>query len=261
MKTTRLVLPLIAAAGIVFWLVSASAEDAATPHAPLSKGDVENIVRDYIKEHPLEILNSVDEYQRSKVSERHKEGLAQNQFALFKEKSPETGNPKGDVTIVEFFDYNCGYCKRVLPTVQQLMDEDKNLRVIFKDFPILGPSSELAAKWSLAADMQGKYFEFHKALLAAHGAINEEMLSNLAKDAGLDVEKLKKDAQDSSVSDKISKNRQLATSMGLTGTPAFVIGDQVAPGALPLDQFKEIIATERAGKNKEDGKTPEPEKK
>lgn len=250
MKNARLALSVLAATGIAFWLVSASAEDTAPAATVMTKEDVQVIVRDYIKEHPLEILNSVDEYQRGRASAQHKEGLKQNEFALFKEKSPETGNPKGDVTIVEFFDYNCGYCKRVLPTIQSLLDEDKNLRIIFKDFPILGPSSELAARWALASEKQGKYFEYHKALMSAHGAINEETLTTIAKGVGLDVEKLKKDAQDSEISGIISKNRNIAASIGLTGTPAFIIGSQVAPGAVPLDQFKAMINVERGNKDK-----------
>ena len=253
MKNARLAMSAIAALGVAFWLVSASAEDTA-PSAPMSKADVEKIIHDYLKDHPLEILNSVDEYQRSKVSEQHKAGLEQNQFALFKEKAPEIGNPKGDVTIIEFFDYNCGYCKRVLPTIEALLSGDKNLRIIFKDFPILGPSSELASKWALASDKQGKYFEYHKALMNARGAINEETLSSLAKDVGLDVEKLKKDAQGSDIGDIIGKNRNLASSIGLTGTPAFVVGSQVAPGAVPLEQFKTMIETERAGGDKKEDK-------
>ncbi len=214
--------------------------------AALTKSDVEKIVRDYIKSNPQEILNAVDEYQRALVSEQRKTVLAQNKFSLFKDEAPEAGNPKGDVAVIEFFDYNCGYCKRVLPDIQKLLDEDKNVRFIFKDFPILGPSSELASKWALAAAKQGKYLDYHKALMTAQGALNEEVLSSLAKDLGLDVDRLKKDAQGSDISEAISKNRALAASLGLSGTPAFIIGDEVAPGAITIERFRSLVETARA---------------
>lgn len=245
MKYLNTALPVIAALGTGLWLASASAEEAA-PSAALTKADVEKIVHDYIMAHPDDILTAVDDFQRTRIEEQRKQGVAQNEFGLFKEKAPEIGNPKGDVTIVEFFDYNCGYCKRALPNVTGLLDGDKNIRFIFKDFPILGPTSELAAKWALASEKQGKYFEFHKALMELHGAIDENTMAETAKTVGLDVEQLKKDALGSDIAEKISKNRALAASIGLTGTPAFVVGSQVAPGAIGIEQMKSMIAEERA---------------
>ena len=123
---------------------------------------VEKIIHDYIVKHPDLIMKSVDDFQRASMEQKQQGAIKQNRAALFDDdKSPFMGNPAGDVTIIEFFDYNCHYCKQVFPEIKSLTETDKNLKVIFKDFPILGPTSEVAAKWALAAQAQGKYFPFH----------------------------------------------------------------------------------------------------
>jgi len=221
----------------------------------LSKEAVEKIVHDYIMEHPDVILDAVNQYQQKSIEEKQKAAVETNREYLFRdERSPVIGNPDGDVTIVEFFDYNCGYCKRVLPTVQELVKEDKGLKVIFKDIPILGPTSETAAKWALAAQKQNKYFEFHQALMNHKGPITDDALSKISTDLELDPTRLKKDAETTDVLLQIERNRSLFTQMGFGGTPAFIIGEEIVPGAVSKDDMQKLIEKARANKPKEDKK-------
>ena len=186
----------------------AAVQPAAAAAEALSKEAVEKIVHDYIMEHPDVILDAVNQYQQKTMEEKQKAAVETNREYLFRdERSPVIGNPEGDVTIVEFFDYNCGYCKRVLPTVQELIKEDKGIKVIFKDIPILGPTSETAAKWALAAQKSNKYFEFHQALMSHKGPITDDTLSKIATDLELDPARLKKEAETTDVLLKIDRKR------------------------------------------------------
>lgn len=212
----------------------------------LTKAEVEKIVHDYIMNNGQVILDSVEQFQRKSMEAKQADGLARHRDTLFKdEKSPFIGNEKGDVVVIEFFDYNCGYCKRVLPQVQSITEKDKNVKVVFREFPILGPTSETASKWALAAHKQGKYFEFHRGMMEHKGAINQEALDAVAKAAGLDLAKAKTDAESSDVIILIEKNRLLASEMGITGTPAFIIGDEVVPGALGEEELLAKIEAAR----------------
>jgi protein-disulfide isomerase len=225
----------------------------APPSAPasLTKADVEKIIHDYIVDNPLLILNSVDDYQKKITLSTQNSALEKNQDFLFKDAdSPEVGDPAGDVTIVEFMDYNCHYCKLAMPTVMSLLEKDKKLRVIFKDFPILGPTSETAAKWAIAAQKQKKYFEFHKALMGNKIPLSDAVLEKIAKDLGLDVAQAKKDADSTEVAQQISKNQALGSSLGLSGTPAFIVGEEVISGVMPLEDMQKMIAAQRAKKAK-----------
>lgn len=243
-QTLKSILPAVMlTAALTFGVLTpaAAAEEALTKEA------VEKIVHDYIMEHPDVILDAVNQYQQRTMEEKQKAAVETNREYLFRdERSPVIGNPEGDVTIVEFFDYNCGYCKRVLPTVQELINEDKNIKVIFKDIPILGPTSETAAKWALAAQKHNKYFEFHTALMNHKGPITDDTLSKIATDLELDPARLKKDAETTDVLLQIERNRSLFTQMGLGGTPAFIIGDEVVPGAIGKDEMLKLIEKTRA---------------
>ena len=243
-QTLKSVLPAV-------MLTAALSFAAATPVAAaaesLSKEAVEKIVHDYIMEHPDVILDAVNQYQQKTMEEKQKAAVDTNREYLFgDERSPVIGNPDGDVTIVEFFDYNCGYCKRVLPTVQDLIKADKGVKVIFKDVPILGPTSETAAKWALAAQKSNKYFEFHTALMDHKGPITDETLTKIATDLELDPSRLKKEAETTDVLLQIERNRSLFSQMGLGGTPAFIVGDEVVPGAISLDDLKKLVEKSRA---------------
>jgi len=155
------------------------------------------------------------------------------------------GNPKGDITVVEFFDYNCGYCKRVAPTVSAVLNNDPNVRIVYKEFAILGPQSLVAARAALAAKRQGKYHEFHDAMMSAEQADGDSVTAT-ARALGLDYEKLVKDMEDPKITEQLERNYRLATALGINGTPAFVIGDRLVPGAVDETTMMEIIAAERA---------------
>ena len=157
------------------------------------------------------------------------------------------GNPAGDVIVVEFFDYRCPYCKRSAPVVDQLVKEDGRIRRVMKEFPILGPESVFASRAALAAKAQGKYEPLHRLLIGAKGALDQEMVMKLAKDAGLDTERLKRDMNAPVIDDILKKNRELASQLEITGTPAFIIGKEFVPGAAELDAFKAIVARARKG--------------
>jgi protein-disulfide isomerase len=216
---------------------------------PLAKEDVEKIVQDYIMNNPQAILDSVDNYQKKMAQQRQEEGLDRNRDEIFKDAgSPEIGNPKGDITVVEFFDYNCGYCKHVLPDIQALVKKDKNVRFVFKDFPILGPSSETAAKWALAAHKQNKYFDFHRALMENKTPITDELLESIAAKTGMDVAAAKQAVGGPDIAMQIEKNRSLAENLGLTGTPAFIVGNDILRGAFPLAELEKKIAEQRKAK-------------
>jgi len=214
-----------------------------------SKTDVEKIIHDYLLDNPDIILKSISGYQTKSSKDKQNQSLIKYKEYIFNDPiSPEAGNKNGDVTIVEFLDNNCHYCKAASKTIRALMSDDKNLRIVFKELPILSDSSKVAAKWVLAANKQGKYFEFHTALMKNRRAITDDLLESIAKDLKLDVKKLKEDMNRDSVSKQIKDVRFLATKLGLTGTPAFIIDGKVKFGAMSLDEFKERIADARANK-------------
>ncbi len=217
---------------------------------PVDRAEVEGIVKDYLAKNPQVIIDAITNFQQKQYADQAKaeaQALADNRTMLTDASLPSAGNPKGDVTIVEFFDYNCGYCKRAIKDVLGLLDQDKGVRVVFIDFPILSEDSELAARWALAAQKQGKYFEYHKALMSHPGHVDEKILVEYAKKLGLDEKKLRQDAaKDSDAQKQIEENLELASKLGLHGTPAFVVGTSVAKGYVPLDGLKQAVAEERA---------------
>src|SRR5262249_13399287 len=144
--------------------------------------------------------------------------------------SPVGGNPDGNVTLTEFFDYNCPYCRTMAPLMEQAETADPQLRLVYKEFPILGPNSVFAAKAALAPKMQGKYIGFHRALYQLRGPIDESKVIETAMALGLDVERMKADMQDAAIAGSLERNHQLAQSLNITGTPGFVIGDRITTG-------------------------------
>lgn len=209
----------------------------------------ETIVREYLLKNPEIIREAlIVLQQREELAKRQAAAAAlkdREDELLHDPDSPIGGNPKGDITIVEFFDYNCGYCKRVAPTVDALIKNDPNIRVVYKEYAILGPPSVLAAKAALAARRQGKYHEFHDALMKG-GRAGQSSVQKIAARLGIDHDRLKKDMEDPALDAMIRKNYRLADALGIAGTPAFVIGDQVVPGAIGPDQFAAIIREQRA---------------
>ncbi len=234
-------------------LLQEKAKEAAQP---VTQAQVEQIVHDYIVKNPKLIMDSVNNYrfqvasqQASQDAQQAEKNVQKNKKALTGTDSPVAGNPKGDVTVVEFFDFNCHYCKGAFPTVEALLQDDKNVRLVLKDFPILGPSSIQASKWALAAQRQGKYYPFFKALMLNREPITDDVLRSIAKQVGLDAAQMEKDAADPAITNQIEKNEQLAEELGIHGTPSFVIGNKVEPGILSEDQLETAVQDIRALKD------------
>lgn len=213
---------------------------------------MEKVVHDYLIQHPEVIVEAMNGYQ-AKESERElariREGAKKNEAELYREPDPiVAGNPNGDVTMVEFFDYHCPYCKKVRDELVQLLKDDPKLRLVLKEFPILTPESELAARAAIAAQMQGKYWPMHLALLGSDD-ISEPAIMAIAKQVGLDVERLKRDMTDQKVTERLQRTMKLAKAMSVEATPTFIIGTEPASGAYPVSKLKEMVAAARKAQN------------
>jgi protein-disulfide isomerase len=219
---------------------------------------IEAIVRDYLIKNP-EVIIEVIEAAKAKLSsdaeaQRAKVLVERRQDIFEDPNAPVAGNPKGDVTLVEFFDYRCPYCKQVAPAIEALLGEDKQLRVVYKEFPVLGPDSVTAARAALAARKQEKYEALHQALMGMRGQITEAAIFNAAKSAGVDVERLKRDMAAPEIDQMLQANHRLAAALDISGTPGFVIGDEVVPGAVSVDALRQLIAAARSEKEKDPAK-------
>jgi len=173
--------------------------------------------------------------------------FADNQNLLYNDPTSfVAGNPQGDVTIVEFFDYKCGYCKRAVDSLMKVVEEDGNVRLVLKEFPILGEESVQASLAAIAALSQGeRYLDFHIALLRTRGALDTDKIMQVAREAGLDTKRLKRDMASDEAQAVIDRSYELARQIGIDGTPAFIIADKLVPGALPEARLKELIAEAR----------------
>ena len=215
---------------------------------------VKEIIREYLQKNPQVIIQSVQTMRDQQKNKAKK--LNQKNVVIFKEliindpTSPIAGNPKGDVTIVEFFDYSCGYCKKIFPNLKKLISEDKNIRFVFKELPILSRQSELAARAALAAWRQDKkiYMVIHSEFMNLRGRFSEARIFRIAKNKGLDLVQLKKDMQSLTMDETIAQNRQLAQKLNITGTPGFIIGNNIIPGAVELETLKKLILDVRKAK-------------
>jgi protein-disulfide isomerase len=209
---------------------------------------MEDLVRNFILDNPEVLMESVNRY-RDKEQKKQEEGsvkvLKDNMSFLNNSKHPQIGNPKGDITIVEFFDYNCGYCKHALKSVQELTEKDKNVKVLFMEFPILSPTSTTASKWAVAANMQGKYWAFHQATLESTAPKDDANLAKIAASVGMDVEKAKKDANGKEVEAYMASVKAFGDKLNVTGTPAFIVGDQIVRGYVEYPAFQTIVDGER----------------
>jgi protein-disulfide isomerase len=220
------------------------------------RGDIEVIVRNYLIAHPEvleEAMAELTKRQAAAETEKHEASISKNAELIFNSPRGVTiGNKDGDVTFVEFFDYNCGYCKRAMSDMLTLMKTDPKLKVVLKEFPVLGPGSVEAAQVAVAARMQDpvgkKYLDFHQKLLGGRGQADKARAMAAAKDAGFDMARLEKDFASPEVRATIDENFKLAEDMGMNGTPSYVIGKQVVVGAVGLDGLKEKIGIARCGK-------------
>lgn len=199
------------------------------------KKEIEKIIHDYIVSNPevlVEASQALQQKQQQTMAQQAKAAIQENASKLFADSMTVTGNPKGNVTIVEFFDYQCGHCKKMAPVMGELIKGDDKLRVIYKEFPIFGKSSETASKAALAAAMQGKYKQMHEALMQQQGRLSDDDINKIAKNIGLNMDKFKKDMDSKEVKDALNANRELAEKLRLMGTPAFIIA------TTPAGQFK-----------------------
>ena len=210
------------------------------------------IVREYILENPEIISKAIQrlqEKQRIASAQADQDMLvASKQELLNDPDAPVGGNPMGNVTVVEFFDYRCGVCKRIKPIVDELVRTDPNIRRVYKEWPILGPNSVLAARAAIAARNQGKYLAFHKVLMEANSVSDLLSILDMANTVGLDTERLRRDMNGKEIDEIIRKNFALADKLKLNGTPSFVIGDRLLRGARDLESLRAIVAEARAAK-------------
>lgn len=221
---------------------------AASAFSPDQKKAIEEVIKDYLLNNP-DLLIEMQQVLESRMEKMQSEKLAkiigEQSKEIFRDPSSAiAGNDKGDIPVVEFFDYNCGYCKRSFGDMVKLVEADKNIRVVFKELPILSKGSEEASRVALAARMQGKYWEVHRGIFESKAPANEANALKVAEKAGLDMAKLKKDMDSPEVKGELAKSKELAAKMGINGTPHFLVGDRSIPGAPEnlLEQIKKNVA-------------------
>jgi protein-disulfide isomerase len=234
-------------------LISSGLSAVEAPYGnPAWQQAVEKTIESYIRSHPEVIeqaLQALEAKRQAEEQERVKAVIAARQRELLSDPaSPVSGNLKGDITVVEFFDYRCGFCKRVAGVVTQLQKDDPRVRVVYKDFPILGEASEMAAKAALASNAQGRHQAFHEALLTSKAEITKDQILRIAGDVGLDAKRLEADMAKPEWQTVIERNRALAKELGITGTPGFIVGNELYPGAMDLNGLKQLIARARNAK-------------
>jgi protein-disulfide isomerase len=224
---------------------------AAAEILPEQRQAIEAIIHDYLMQNPdvlIEALRAAEEKANRDADAKAAVVLKDRRAEVFDDPgSPVGGNPQGDVTIVEFFDYRCPYCKQVQPSLQKLLDQDRKLRFVYKEMPVLGAPSVTAAHAALAARLQGKYEAFHAAMMATKGQITEDVVYQIAGSVGLDVEQLKRDMTAPEIERAVKANLALANALDIRGTPGFIIGEHIVPGAIDLDALKNLVADARKG--------------
>jgi len=230
---------------------SSSPAPQSSSAMPKDRAALDQAIHDYLMAHPdvvVDALKAAQAQADAQAAEQSRRVIATKRKELL--DSPDDlvqGNPKGDVTLVEFFDYRCPYCKQVEPSLDALLKEDGKLRIVYKEFPILGEPSVFATHVALAAKKQGKYAEFHRAMMATKGDITDETVLNVATSLGLDVSKIKADMNGPAIDKVIDTNYTLADALSIQGTPAIIIGDTLIPGAVDLDTLRKDIAAARSG--------------
>jgi protein-disulfide isomerase len=221
---------------------------AESPSVPAQPA-LDQAIEQYIRSHPEVIeqaMQSLEGKRQRGEKLRIRQAIATHQEELLRDPaSPVSGNVNGDVTVIEFFDYRCGYCKRVASAVTQLQKDEPGVRVVYKDFPILGEVSVFGARAALAAREQGKHQAFHEAMLASENELTQEEVLAIAQRVGLDVKKLESDLQAPEWQAAIDRNHALAKLLGISGTPGFVVGSEVYPGALELPGLKALVKQAR----------------
>jgi protein-disulfide isomerase len=248
--------PLAAMAFAALLALPGAAPVRAQSFSGEQRGEIERIVREYLLSHPdllQEVMTELEKQQSQAEAEKHRAAVQEHSAALFSSPRQVTlGNSQGDVTVVEFFDYNCGYCKRAMTDMLELMKDGK-LRFVLKEFPVLGEGSVEAARVAAAVRMQDKsggkkYLDFHLKLLGGRGQADKTRALAVAKEVGFDVARIEKDMASDEVKAQIEESFKLADALGLNGTPSYVVGSDVVVGAVGLDALKEKVNTARCGK-------------
>lgn len=223
---------------------------AQTGITPENRAELEKLIHDYIVNNPQVVLEAI---QKLRQQQQQAKTVADHQLILANEKqifddptSPVGGNPKGDVTIVEFSDYRCSVCRSVHPMVTKLMETDSNIRRVYKEWPILGPNSVIASRAAIASRKQGRYFAFHDALMESKSNLDEAAVMRIAKSVGLDTDRLSRDMKSSDVDKVLRNNFALARRLNLNGTPSFLIGKRIIRGGPDLATMRELVAEARA---------------
>jgi protein-disulfide isomerase len=236
-------------AGIMALTLSAGVVTAADSLSPAQQDAVKEIVKSYLKENPEVVIDAIQTWQEKQVSlkaEQQKKTIAMLNASLKEDTgTPFLGNEKAQTMVVEFSDYNCPYCKRAYPGIKALLAADGDLKIVMMELPVLGPMSEFAAKAALASHMQGKYAAFHEGMMGTSARLNQEGILAVAIKAGLDMDKLKQDMNSPEVAGELESNAMMAQLLGISGTPAFVVGDQLVPGAIGKDKLKALVDKSR----------------
>ena len=230
-------------------IVCSLAHAEPAPITPEQRQAFEAIVHDYLLSHPdvlAQALSDVEKILKRQAEDQARIALTARRKDLLNDPStPAGGNPKGDVTIVEFFDYRCPYCKVVEPSLEQLLARDHGVRFVYKEFPVLGPVSGIAARAALAANLQGKYEAFHNAMMAVKGPFDEAKIYKIAESVSLDLPRLKHDMSKPEIAAELQANFELARAIGVQGTPSFIIGQEIIPGAVDGPTLDRMIASAR----------------
>jgi protein-disulfide isomerase len=247
----------LAAALFALWLALPAAAPAQTQSFSADqRSEIERIVKEYLLSHPellQDVMSELEKRQALADAVKHRAGVKEHSAALFTSPRQVTlGNPQGDVTVVEFFDYNCGYCKRAMSDMLDLLKDDGKVKFVLKEFPVLGEGSVQAAQVAAAVRMQDKtgkkYLEFHQKLLGGRGQADRTRALAAAKDVGLDVARIEKDMASDEVKATLEESFKLADALGLNGTPSYVVGSDVVVGAVGLKTLKEKVNSARCGK-------------
>jgi protein-disulfide isomerase len=213
------------------------------------KTEIGQIVREYLLANPeilREMSTELELKEKAAEAEARTTFLKENADKIYKQAiDPVIGNPKGDVTLVEFMDYNCSWCKKAVAELATLLEGDKNLKVVIKEFPIFGEGSEFAARAAMAATKQGKYWELHRALFESEAPVTEEVTLQLAEGLGIDIEKLKVDMSAQEITDSLAATQAMAIAMKINGTPAFMVDDRVFPGYVPAATLNGAVESVR----------------
>ncbi|MAV18557.1 MAG: hypothetical protein CBC70_05145 [Alphaproteobacteria bacterium TMED110] len=238
---------------LAVWMMAPLNVSAADKTAPVSQDALGEAIRTYLLENPdvmAEVFENTQKYLIAEDEKRQSEMLKKNSDALYNdERDFSIGSPDAPITIVEFFDYNCGYCKRAFPDIMKLTQKNPDVRVVFKEFPILGPASEQAARVALASKGDGKYFAIHQGLLNARGSVSGAALSSLIEKHGLNADEIVTRGKNKDIDAHIKDVRNLAQSLGVSGTPAFIIDNQLFSGALSYDDMQSLIDEIRGSSN------------